>query len=231
LATLASGLVNADSVAADANSVYFTEGTSSGFVMTIPLGGGNLATLASGQIAPQGTVADGTSVYWITNGTDANRHTDGAVVQVPLAGGATATLASGRIWTMTADTTNVYWIEFTAVTDDSAHLVKMPLGGGSTTVLTSALFDPGGGLVVSAQPLPACLRRCQSCPCILLAPPSPSRRLPVHASAIALGLLFSHRVPRAPLSSKHSRDDRCPLPAGYARASHLRTGSLLHPRL
>jgi serine/threonine-protein kinase len=32
---------------------------------------------------------------------------------------------------------------------------------------------------------------------------------------MALGFLLSHRLPRTPLSSKLTCDDRCPLPAGY----------------
>jgi CheY-like chemotaxis protein len=32
---------------------------------------------------------------------------------------------------------------------------------------------------------------------------------------LAFGFLLSHRLPRAPLSAKHARDDRCPLPDGY----------------
>jgi sugar lactone lactonase YvrE len=130
--TFQSGGGQAESVTVDAQSLYWS-GSPTGTVSKAPLGGGPVTILSSGQGHPLGMAVDSSWVYWTTSG----------VSRVGLDGGTTSVLAQGGGATGVAvDSENVYWASFTAI-------MKLPLAGGSPTVVAPVQGGAGNGGVAA----------------------------------------------------------------------------------
>jgi hypothetical protein len=111
--TLAAGQVNAFSIAASTEAVYWTNngscvgsdgGDCLGSVAGVAQDGGAVTTIVTGLNAPLGIVVDDTSIYWADNGL-------GAILKVALTGGPVVTLAAAQNNPnfVAVDGTSVYW--------------------------------------------------------------------------------------------------------------------------
>ena len=136
--TLASGLTNANFVAADDSYAYFTTaGTApdyaDGAVWCVPVGGGPVASVASNQASAWSIVVDDKNVYW----TDAVA--SGAVMSVPKGGGVPKVLAQGqqRPNILCLDDSFVYWTNY-----DAGTLVRTPKTGGGISTLVTGMTNP-----------------------------------------------------------------------------------------
>jgi hypothetical protein len=96
----------------DATSLYFTDHTPQGSVISLDKNGGAPVVLASQQPGPIGVAVDATHAYWTCEG-------DGSVRRRPLAGGETETIASGqqKPWTLVGTDVALYWVN---ASDDGA---------------------------------------------------------------------------------------------------------------
>jgi hypothetical protein len=171
---LAAGQAYPTAIAADATSVYWTNGGSgtcpptnpsctpppTGTVMKIPIDGGTPTTLASGQNNPQRIAIDATNVYWTNEGSpgqgSAPSNTDGTVMQVPIGGGAPTMLASRQflLGLIAVDATSVYFAVDVSpgnTTMFSGAILKVPIGGGTVTTVASGQYEPGGLSVAGAN--------------------------------------------------------------------------------
>jgi sugar lactone lactonase YvrE len=149
-AIVASGQTNPVSVAVDASFVYWTNQGSNanayqdGAVMKIPLSGGTPSVLATGQNAPQGLVVNAQGLYWISNAE--------VLLTLPLdssGGGQPSQVAptAPRDFNITGfatDATSVYWTEGTGGLPFDSRVMKVPLAGGTPTVLASGQDYPEG---------------------------------------------------------------------------------------
>jgi hypothetical protein len=121
---LATGGDNAENLAVDSTSVYWTNPLS-GDVLKTPLGGGTSTQVAFGA-APTGIAVFGTDVFWVDNGPGSDP-TEGAVLQVglsiPLAASQT------RPDHLAVNSTSVYWA-------DGSAIMTVGRNGGTPTVLT-----------------------------------------------------------------------------------------------
>ena len=121
------------SLATDGAYIYWVQGPFSD-VYRVPIGGGagtHLASVSGSGVSagPGGPirVRDGT-VYWMTSFD--------AILAVPAGGGAVRVVASGLpfLSDFVVDGTNLYFSE-----QDSGNIERMPLTGGSTTMLANGL--------------------------------------------------------------------------------------------
>lgn len=112
-----------------------------------------VVTLASGAWFPRAMAVDGKSVYWSID--PAGILHESSLMSVPLGGGAVTTLAStsNKSSDETAfsgvalDAAHVYWASGTAsVPESSAALLSVPLGGGATRTLATALSSEPASL-------------------------------------------------------------------------------------
>jgi sugar lactone lactonase YvrE len=132
--TIASGQGVSQSIAVDTTSIYWNSGSN---VVSVPLAGGQPAVVGKGGY-PWSIAVGPNGVYW----TDFSLK---AVMTAPLDGGASVALASGQnvtaaieaIASVTVDDTNVYWLN-NATSSSGAAVMKVPLGGGTPTVLAAA---------------------------------------------------------------------------------------------
>jgi hypothetical protein len=148
--TLAPGISSPWGIAVDGTNVYWAENLQSGSINKMPKGGGSSTTLANGLLWPWAVAVDATSVYWtefVTNG--------GAVRKVSINGGGTTLLATSLYSPsyLALDATSVYYTEYgttsgtgssSYINASSGYLKKVPLAGGSPTVLASGLNWPKG---------------------------------------------------------------------------------------
>ncbi len=125
LVTLASEPAGIRNLAVDSSNVYYT---TSGSVVSVPLGGGTPQTLVSlQQGTPVSIAVQGSYVYY---GTDSRGSSPaGTLMRVPVGGGTPTTLASesDRIYALAVDSANVYWGWL------DIGLKSMPLAGGTPT--------------------------------------------------------------------------------------------------
>ncbi len=134
------------SIAADATSVYWTDGPSTNapnsIVRKMPFGGGTVTTLASiASYTAQGLALDAQYVYW-TSSCSGGCANPGLITRVPLTGGTVQTLASfpqgyAGAFTFAVDATALYWAEGYA---SAVNVVRMPLGGGAPVTLAPAPY-------------------------------------------------------------------------------------------
>jgi hypothetical protein len=121
-------------IAVDDTNVYWTE-QMGGSVMKVPLGGG-APTVVANSTFPWAITVDATSVYWLGTG----------VMKAPKAGGPAITLTAsmGPILPnagIAVDAMNVYWASGPPA--GSAGVSKVPLDGGTTTVMAVPMSMPG----------------------------------------------------------------------------------------
>jgi hypothetical protein len=95
---------------------------------------------------------DANNIYWTNEGS----YPDGGVMQAPIAGGPPMTLASGvpDPLGIAVDSANVYWVNAgttssvdgraTRTWNGDGSVMKVPIGGGTPTVLASGLSGPYG---------------------------------------------------------------------------------------
>jgi len=147
--TLATGLDGPDSVAVDADSVYWLEtgdyvsgswNTNSGAINKVPKGGGTVTPLVTSHSFGYASIAvDGSSLYWAG-------YADGTVSSIGKAGGTVTQLTSGSYPTsMVVDAVNIYWVNNG---DGSIH--KMSKSGSADTILASGPSWATGPLAVDA---------------------------------------------------------------------------------
>ncbi len=146
--TLATGLYETGSIAADETSVYWltngcTElGDGLGAVMKIPVGGGQPTTLASTD-CPAGIALDAASVYWVTGASMfATAPFEGSIVKVAISGGATTTLATeSRVDGIAVGADSVYWSTSSPSSGDA--IVRTGTGAGSIVTLATGQGSVG----------------------------------------------------------------------------------------
>ncbi len=128
-ATIASGLPNPQAIATDGTNVYFTDSspcasaTCTGYVLSVPVGGGTVSTLASHPGVGAWIFSAHGQLYWTTQ--------DGRVLTVPTSGGTPTELAyevTGGL-AVVADQAAAYW------TNSGGDVMRLPLDGGKATVL------------------------------------------------------------------------------------------------
>jgi hypothetical protein len=127
--TIASGLSSPYAIATDGTNVYFTarvpcaSATCTGYVLSVPVGGGTVSTLASHPgFGVWLFIANG-QLYWTT--------LDGRVLTVSKSGGTPTQLAyevTGGV-AVVADQAAAYW------TNTAGDVTRLPLDGGKPTVL------------------------------------------------------------------------------------------------
>ena len=159
--TLVSGLTSEQSgflsIAVDAESIYWTSLTAEGgLILKAPLNGGPPVTLASVDGVPNGLAVNATSVFVATGATGTNGTVVEQVLSVPIGGGTPSILATNDQYpgSLAIDGTNIYWTQAPfsyrtndGVTPDQGTVMKMPLGGGTPTTLTSGQSQPFGIVV------------------------------------------------------------------------------------
>ncbi len=117
-------------LAVDATHVFHTEDytvAADCSVVVVPKAGGTRVTLASGGAwnHPTGLAVNGGTVFWGVT-------TPGSILSVPVADGATTTLVSGVApGALTADASNVYWVDATGA------IMKVAQTGGAATTLAT----------------------------------------------------------------------------------------------
>lgn len=125
---LATGLQYPESLSLQGGFLYWTD-VNAGTVQKMAAAGGSVTTLASGLSTPWGIGTDSTSVYF----THA-----GGIGKVPLGGGSVTSLVAGpSMYQIAVNSTDVFW-----TTPNSKSMSKVPINGGSTTILSSSLNHP-----------------------------------------------------------------------------------------
>jgi hypothetical protein len=119
-----------ESVALDAQSVYWVMGSS---VMRAPKAGGPMAQVLGGQAGPDAVAVDDSDAYVSCAGTEAKQYSDGSVVAVPKKGGTARVLLSGspRAANVQVDAKNVYW-------QSPSGVMKVAKTGGPATLLAAS---------------------------------------------------------------------------------------------
>ena len=101
-------------IAADADYVYWANGTSTdGRIMRVPIGGGTTTTLTVGK-TPQGLALHGSMLYWTNGG-------DGTVMAMNITTGEIVTVTSGQSnpGPMVVYGNSLYWLNAGTGTDGS----------------------------------------------------------------------------------------------------------------
>jgi hypothetical protein len=143
LATSGTQPSNANGMAIDSTSVYWTDGN----VKKVSLDGGGVVTLASRQAGPLGIAVDSTAVYWTGEGETGSfpDYTQtGNVTKAGLNGDMPATLASGQSNpnSIAVDATNIYWTNGGTVLCGCGSIARAALDGGSMLTLAAGRNDP-----------------------------------------------------------------------------------------
>jgi hypothetical protein len=144
--TLALSDAQANFVAVDATSVYWTDVV--GVLLKVPLGGGPTTTLLSSQGEPYAVATAGGHLFATVNPNGSTGGSSlGSVLSVPVGGGAPLTIsAEANAWltSVAADSTNVYWTNYGSSEPNNTNgvVMKAAVGGGSATTLAVGQHDP-----------------------------------------------------------------------------------------
>ncbi len=121
------------------------------------LDGNSTVVLQKGEASAGGTteiIVDDQNVYWINSVATPNTYT---LFKVPISGGTPASLATttAEITGLAADATSIYWEETPsdAFVNSSSVIKRIPIAGGTPTVLISGLRVMRGGLVLQGTEL------------------------------------------------------------------------------
>lgn len=141
LNTVQSGWVYA--MAADATNVYWTLNATNGAVFSAPIAGGPVTLLVAHTDRPLGIAVDANNVYWAGNGTD-------TLNAMPIGGGPVTTIATGPGYPsyVTIDSGYLFWSA--GLDSNDAAILKMPVTGGTPTVLAWKVYG-AGPIAVDAQ--------------------------------------------------------------------------------
>lgn len=137
-------------IVADATHIYWASGGNlqrpvaygnDGVIVRAPIGGGKIEVLTHPQPDPVGVAVNDTHVYWVNAGDGdlwQGSGTGGGVLRVSKSGGPAELLVDqGFPQAIALDATHVYWTEA-----DADEVRKMPIDGGSVTVLAVGAGDP-----------------------------------------------------------------------------------------
>ena len=140
------------SLAIDAASVYFLQGTLDAGLDSVPLQGGPTTALASSIPQPVGLAVDAARVYWVFSEYIASSEEDMGVASCFLGGGSPTTLAS-----MTLDapigsqsTTGLALSGGKLIWAVESTLLDTPVDGGAATTLATALPDLAASIVADS---------------------------------------------------------------------------------
>ncbi len=147
-------------LAIDATHLYLASrgdiGGSNGSIKKMPIAGGSVVTLATGQNDPAQVTVGAADVYWTNTG---DFHANVGLMKAPLMGGPIETVVSSQSNTFAQYAEiggillNADGLFYTVKgTQDSDHydgtVMRMPLDGGESTILASALRYVGVSLAV-----------------------------------------------------------------------------------
>lgn len=147
-------------LAVDAKHLYWTSrgavGAGNGSILRMPIEGGAVTTLATGQADPTQIAVGTTHVYWTNTG---DFHASVGLMRVPVAGGEAETVVStqsavyaqyAEMGGVFVDAENLYYtVKGTQEYDHyNGTVMQMPLIGGETTTLASALRYVGPSLAI-----------------------------------------------------------------------------------
>lgn len=143
--TLGTAQTLTNCLAADANFVYWSDGTPA--IMKVAVGGGTPTQVAAGGDKNTCVAVDGSGIYWI----DADK-----IMMAPLAGGGAMALASSQHALKGAPLVAaggfVYWITDVYGDVDAYNgknaVVRVPTAGGAVQVVVADLTGGPGGLAV-----------------------------------------------------------------------------------
>ena len=129
--------------AVDETNAYWTLFSTNGAVFSAPSAGGSVNLLVPHTDRPLGIAVDTNNVYWVGDGA-------GTVNAMPIGGGPITTLATGPGYAefLVEDSGYLFW-SAGLDTNDGA-ILKMPVTGGTPTVLAWDTYG-AGELVVDAQ--------------------------------------------------------------------------------
>jgi len=153
LSNIASSQASPSAVAVDDTNVYWTvmgppsATAGTGFVLSAPLGGGEVVTLASALYAPISIAVDSTYAYWAENGTTSS---SGLIRRIPKAGASHPTILASQLnypSSIAVSGTHVYWAELASQNSTSAVMgisTDGPDGGVPPVVIQGGLVLVGG---------------------------------------------------------------------------------------
>ena len=141
---------NAIDVAFDANNIYWVSNTSTGCVLSVPIGNPAEAEpnpLQCGENYPYAIATDGTNVYWVDQGNTAS---NGLVRQMPVDGSSgPTTLSSGEAnpFAIAVDSKNVYWVD----NANPGSVKQVPIGGTGPVVTLAQNEGAPYGIAIDAN--------------------------------------------------------------------------------
>jgi hypothetical protein len=120
-------------ITANATGIYWTNNVDQGTVMKAGLDGSTPVPIATQQLIPWGIASDANAVYWTTLRGQAGGTSQG-VMKATLPSGAPTSLVDQGVWPrdLAVDASSVYFVTY-----DNTGVRKVPLNGGTQTMLTN----------------------------------------------------------------------------------------------